>query len=221
MRDSEMQDLGTQMRDQLPAGSGSLVTRVELDRERAGGLLVELLEVPPVVRLEMALTLKRFHSVGLARLLADEALRRRATGEGLAELALGILDQVDASWRDLAHGARARAWGAIGHCRRLRGDRERAEDAFFRASFHLAETADPLEEAHFDRLRAQLLRDQGNRDEAIALQGRALKRLERYAAPVTVAEALVELANLHLDADDPPQCLTALQKACEVLRRGG
>jgi tetratricopeptide (TPR) repeat protein len=214
-----MDDLGTQITEELPAGGGNLRTKIELDRERAGRLLAELLEVPRAVRLEMALTLKRFHSVGLARLLADEALARRATGEGLAELALGILDQVDASWRGLANHARARAWAAIGNCRRLRGDRGRAEDAFFRASFHLAEEADPLEEAHFYRLRAQLLRDQGNRDEAIALQRRALKRLDRYAAPADVAEALLELAGLHLDAEDRAQCLAALQKGCEVLRR--
>jgi tetratricopeptide (TPR) repeat protein len=216
-----MDDLRTQIREQLPAGGGSLLTRVELDRERAGGLLVELLEVPSGVRSEMALTLKRFHSVGLARLLADEALARRATGEGLAELALGILDQVDAPWRGLAHQARVRAWGAIGNCRRLRGDLERAEDAFFRASFYLADTADPLEEAHFYRLRAQLLRDQGNRDEAIALQRRALKRLDRYAAPANVAEALVELAVLHLHAGEREEALAALVRACHELKRNG
>ena len=146
-----------------PADSISLIEAIEQDRERAPGLLVELLGEPPVVRWQMAVTLLRFRSVALVGLLIEGSLERRAAGEEPAELALAILDVLDRSWRTLIDQGKARAWGALADVYRLKGDLVRAEKASFRAAFHLVNAPDPLEEAHFYRMRARLVRDQGSR----------------------------------------------------------
>jgi tetratricopeptide (TPR) repeat protein len=136
-----------------------------------------------------------------------------------AELALAILGVLDGSWGGMVEQVKARAWGALANVHRLNGDFNRAEEAFYRASFHLANAPDPLEEAHFYRLRARLRRDQGKLDVAIALQERAVRRLVRFAAPALGAEALLELAALHLTARDRPQTRAVLQAAVGMLRQ--
>jgi hypothetical protein len=97
---------------------------------------------------------------------------------------------------------------------------EGAERALHRAACHVAASPDPLEEAWFYRLRARLRRDQGNLGRAVALQMQAVERLGPLARPPLVAEALVELAALHLAARDRPRTLAALLAAAGALGAG-
>jgi len=204
-----------------PANSASLMWALEDDRMLAPKLLTELLAEPPVVRERMAVTLVRFRSLALAGLLVERSLERRAAGEEPAELALAILGVLDPSWKVIIDQGRARAWGALANVYRLRGDLGRAEEAWFRASWHLANAPDPLEEAHFYRLRARLFRDRGQVAGAMAIQNRAIKHLARFAAPEIAAEALVELAVLHLHTGEREEALAALARACEAFQRNG
>jgi tetratricopeptide (TPR) repeat protein len=208
-----MDFLWTLVEEVHPSISIGLIEAVEEDRERAPHLLVELLSYPPVLRWQMAVTLVRFRSVALAGLLVDLSRERRAAGEELAELALAILGVLDPWWRVLIDQGRARAWGALANTHRLKGNLARAEAAFFRASVHLANAPDPIEEARFYRLRARSLRDQGKLEEAIGLQNRAVRSLTRFATPGLVGEALVELASLYKRAGDEQQTLIALARA--------
>ncbi len=196
-----------------------VLAAIEEDRERAPGLLAELLAEAPAVRERMAVTLTRFRSLALAGLLVARSFERRGAGEELAELALAVLGVLDGSWRALVEQRRAEAWGALAEACRLKGDIERAEAAWYRASFHLANAPDPLEEAQFYRLRARLFRDQGKRGPAVALLTRAVDLFARFAAPPLAAEALVELAGLHIGAGEREEALAALIRAGEEVQR--
>lgn len=217
MRDLEMAILFTWGEEVHPAASISLIEAVAEDRERAPHLFVELLSEPPVVRWQMAVTLVRFRSVALAGMLVDVSRERRAAGGELAELALAILGVLDPSWRTLIDQGKARAWGALADVYRLRGDLARAESACERALFHLSNAPDPLENAHFHRLRARLLRSHGKLGEAIDLQEKAVRRLTRFAIPGITAEALVELAGFYEDAGDMERTLIALGRASAMV----
>jgi len=195
--------------------------QVAADRERAPVLLAELLAEPPSVRERMAVSLDRFRSPALAVLLVEQSLERKAAGGELAELALSLLGVIDdAPRRGVVEQAKARACGALANARRLQGDLEGAERALYRAAYHVAVAPDPLEEAWFYRLRARLRRDQGRLGRAVALQMQAVERLAAMARPHLVAEALVELAALHLAAADRPRTLAALLAAASALGEG-
>jgi hypothetical protein len=207
--------------ERLGAAAPSLLGEVAADRERAPVLLAELLAEPPSVRERMAVSLDRFRSPALAVLLVEQSLERKAAGGELAELALSLLGVIDdVRRRGVVEQAKARACGALANARRLQGDLAGAERALHRAAYHVAVAPDPLEEAWFYRLRARLRRDQGRLGRAVALQMQAVERLAATARPHLVAEALVELAALHLAAADRPRTLAALLAAASALGEG-
>jgi tetratricopeptide (TPR) repeat protein len=129
--------------------------------------------------------------------------------------AIHLLD--DKRCAGIVEQATARAWGALANAHRLQADFERADRALHRAAYHVAAAPDPLEEAWFYRLRARLRRDQGRLGRAVALQMQAVERLAATARPHLIAEALVELAALHLAAEDRPRTLAALLAAASAL----
>jgi hypothetical protein len=207
--------------ERLAAATDGLAVEVAADRERAPALLAELLSEPPPVRERMAVTLERFRSPALAALLVERSLAKKAAGGDLAELALALLGVIDdARRRGVVEQAKARACGALANARRLQGDLDGAERALHRVAYHVATAPDPLEEAWFYRLRACLRRDQGRLGGAVALQMQAVERLAATAHPHFVAEALVELAALHLAAADQPRTLVALLAAASALGEG-
>ncbi len=208
--------------ERLSAATDSLVGEVAADRERAPALLAELLAEPPAVRERMAVNIERFRSPALAGLLVERSLQRKAAGGELAELALALLGALDETRRaGVVEQAKARACGALANARRLQGDLEGAEHALHQAAYHVAASPDPLEEAWFyrlrARLRARLRRDEGRLGRAVALQMQAVERLAALARSPLIAEALVELAALHLAAGDRPRTLAALLAAAEAI----
>jgi hypothetical protein len=207
--------------ERLAAATDGLAAEVAADRERAPALLAELLGEPTAVRERMAVTLERFRSPALAALLVERSLAKKAAGGDLAELALSVLGGIDdARRRGVVEQAKARACGALANARRLQGDLEGAGRALRRAAYHVAASPDPLEEAWYYRLRARLRRDQGHLGRAVALQMQAVERLAATACPHLIAEALVELAALHLAAADRPRTLAALLAAASALDEG-
>ncbi len=204
--------------ERLAAAVDGLAGEVAADRERAPLLLAELLAEPPALRERMAVSLDRFRSPALAVLLVEQSLERKAAGGELAELALSLLGVIDdARRRGVVEQIKARAWGALANAYRLQADFEKADRALHRAAYHVAVSSDPLEEAWFYRLRARLRRDQGRFGRAVALQMQAVERLAAMARPQLVAEALVELAVLHLATADRPRTLAALLAAASAL----
>jgi hypothetical protein len=205
--------------ERLGATAHGLPGEVAADRERAPALLAELLAQPPAVRERMAVNLERLRSPALAGLLVERSMERKAVGGELAELALALLGALDDSGRAGVVGqAKARALGALANAYRLQADFDRVERLLQRAAYHVAAAADPLEEAWFYRLRARLLRDEGRLGRAVVLQMKAVERLAAQARPHLVAEALIELAALHLAAEDRPRTLAALLAAADALR---
>jgi tetratricopeptide (TPR) repeat protein len=188
------------------------------DRERAPGLLAELLGESAAVRERMAANVCRFRSLALGALLVERSLERKAAGADLAELALAIFGVLDeARYTGAVEQAKARAWGALANAYRLQGDFERADRALRRAAYHVAVAPDLLEEAWFYRLRARVRRDEGRLGRAVVLQMKAVERLAAQARPRFIAEALVELSALHLAAADRPRTIAALLAAADAL----
>jgi len=207
--------------DRLAAALSRLPEEIAADRERAPGLLAELLGEPPAVRERMAVHVERFRSIALAELLLERSLQQPAMAGELADLALGVAGVLDRSGgaAGLIDQITSRAWSARGNSHRLQGDFAEAESAFQRASYYLAISPDPLEESLFYRLRARLRRDQGNLESAVVMQERAVERLAGYAPPALTAEALIELAALHLAESNTGKTLAALAAATQVLER--
>jgi len=192
---------------------------VEADRQRAPQLLAELLAEPPAVRAKLAFTLERFRSIALVELLLSRAFQQGVEGQDLADLALAISGMLSTTgrWGGLVEQLRARLWGAIANARRLRRDLRGAENAFAKAAFHLASSADPLEESLFYRLRALLRRDQGSLPAAISHQERAVALLAGYGRPSLHALSLIELAGLHVTDVDIERTMDALRAAAALL----
>ncbi len=203
--------------DRLAAKLLDLPEQIAEDHYRAKALLTELLTQPEVVREQMAVSFERFRSIALVELLLERSTNDPAPQEAvvLAELALAIAGTLDATGRasGLIEEARARSWMILGNACRRCGDLSRAQCAFETAAAHLASACDPLEESHFHRLRALLLRDFCQPLAAISVQERAVELLHGFGQPKAAAISLIELAALHLGMADIPPALDCLRAA--------
>lgn len=163
------------------------VRQYEREQALAPALLAEVLGTPAAGRESLVAEHERFRSLALGLRLLQESRRTlggdAAEAEALAGLAIQVAELLDGS----RYGPRvvedftARAWSYVGDARRRRGDLTGAERAFRQAEEHLADTADPLEEASFFDLKADLLRDQRSFRGFRELKERAAAGLRRLA----------------------------------------
>jgi len=163
--------------------------QVAAEREAAPGLLAELLghpQVPPAAqRLARVCGDPRFHSPALGEALigrcrevgADDPAAAVEMGELAVALAEQLAEQLDPRLRGatVVQSLKSRSWAWLGNARRLASDLPGAERALAMAEL-LGErgTGDPLEKAELLGLRAALLADQRELDDAEALLDHAL-----------------------------------------------
>lgn len=166
------------------------------------------------------------HSWALAERLCHESARRAVqedpelstrsrlwTAEKYAGVGLRIACMVvGVPWDPVGHQVREYAWAHVGHVRRIAGEREGAEEAFYYADEHFALAAayGPLAAARPFLYKALLRRDQGRLDEAIDL----LQRAAVLAGPDDPGPA-VALAEAHLLRGEADAAAAALEPALE------
>lgn len=140
---------------------------LQVDRAGAHQLVARLLRHAPERRRLLVRERERYRTYSVADALVDAC---RATGsedpagaEELAELALWILDRLERVRypEDMLNDLRARAWAAIGDCRRIGCDLASVSRAFELAEGFLERgTGDPVDAASFLDLRVSYLIDQ-------------------------------------------------------------
>ncbi|HXU33380.1 MAG TPA: hypothetical protein VN851_22660 [Thermoanaerobaculia bacterium] len=207
-------------------------------RQRAPGLLAELLAAPPSERLALAQREPRFAIPPLC----DEILARRAAVSARAEpgpagglgksadrsvearqlvdLALVVAERLDASeWGvSIVRDLEARAWAHRGDVAREAGLREEAQQAFRMAhSLYALSSQDPWEWAEISRYEArfELFRGQAAAATALGLEAATLYRKlgERDLLAATLAEA----GPMAVRAGRPDLAIEALTEAIELI----
>ena len=204
-----------------------LEQRLELiHRERASApeLVGELLALPPGER-GLLLRAGRFGTTAVCELLIEQSFaggfRDPAGARELAELAVGVADVLDPLQygRSVVQDFRARAWAYLGNARRLGSDLKGAEEAISLAE-HLSEegSADPLEEARIQDLKASLLGDQGRLEEAAGLLDVVIDIYEEIRDVHRQGRALISKGLFLAYADRPEQGLELISRGLALIQ---
>lgn len=206
------------------AASFELISRRAIDcaeheQQRADELFEELFAHPPGRREVLVRNSDRFRSLALAQRLLEVShqtcFENPQEGEGLARLALAVIDSADVSFhgRRLVEDLRARAWSHIGNAQRIGGDADGADAAFRRGASHLEGTTDPLEEAGFQHLLSSLRKMQRRFDESAELLESAARLYEEVGDSERLARVLTSLGCHHLDHGSPDAAVGPLLEA--------
>jgi len=196
----------------------------ERERAEAKGLLAELTAQPTERQVLIVENHPRFHTWGLLERLIDESRQAAPAdptrGEELGGLALRLADRLDAE----AYGAeriedlKARAWAAIGNCRRICSDLCGAEVALETALAHLRQgTGDLLERALVLDLRASLLRAQRCFAQAMRLLQRAYTIFLDYGDSHRAGRALLKMESICHAAGTPERGIPLLYRALDLI----
>jgi tetratricopeptide (TPR) repeat protein len=210
--------------DRLSRSLGRIQSAYVKERTEAPGLFSELLQHAEEKRFLLVRNSSRFHTWGFAELLLRHSEEQNfyspAHGEGLALLALEVLDLLDpADYRAQAlEDMRARAWAYVANARRLKADLRGSEEAFALAFASLRRgSLEPMDKAVLLDLEASLRRAQRRFGKALSLLRRAaaifLKLGERHLAGRT----LVNLSTVHQAAGEPEQSIPVLYRALALI----
>ncbi len=163
------------------AGSKLVTERLRRERNLADELWLQLRGLPEVARRRRAVDDARFHNWALCERICEASvnLSGHSVGKALqtARLALLIAEKTSGSqcWKFRLQGF---AWAFVGNALRVGGDLPRAEDAIRKSdelwSAGAAVPAFPLDEGFFLLCKATLRFNQGQPQEALLLQDRAL-----------------------------------------------
>jgi tetratricopeptide (TPR) repeat protein len=197
---------------------------LQKERLEAPARFSELLEHEGTQRELFLRNSRRFHTWGLFELLVERSLavcvRDPAHGEELGRLALRLSELLDAERYSLERieDLRARAWGHVGNCRRLRSDLRGAEEAFKEAWSHFAESSgDLFEKAILLDLNASLHRARRRFDDAFRGLHRAISIFLELGEGHRAGRALVNLATVHNHSGHPEQGIPLLHRALELI----
>jgi hypothetical protein len=214
------------MWERLEVGVLAAVEARDRAESLAAPLLAELLALPAAERQNAISEDARFHSWALAGQLLE--IGRRAGDADPAirldriNLALALADRLDPSERGegSAAGLRARAHAYLGESLALAGDRAGAEAAFEHAALHLQGSVDPLDRAWYCHLLSRMRAEEGRRDEATALAGRAATLFAWVGqAPEAVTATLDEI-RLFLELAEPDLAREPLYRLVRMARLG-
>jgi len=189
------------------------------DRKRAARLLPELLALPPAERGAAIAEQARFDSPGLAQRLLDlaEAASCEERGEAgdFVALAQQVVDRLSPRWgRAETAILQVRTLGLESEARRQQGRLAAAEVGLRQALDRLGLLpVGHAERAELCRLLARLRRDQEREDEAIALMALAAARYEALPDGRRAAGCRLELAWLHLEAEEIEDALRLFEQA--------
>jgi tetratricopeptide (TPR) repeat protein len=195
-----------------------------LDREHAAApqRVAELLARPPGERLALVRQEAGFLTAAVGELLLvlsrESAAAEPRKAMVLAELALAIGERLDAAvcGAPVAQGLKVRAWGYIGHARRLAGDLDGAEWALAMAE-SLAGGEEPIELAELLLIRAGLAADRGGLPEAEALLERVAELFGEAPAPRRMGCTLALLGLVRAERGDAAGAIAHLRSAVNLL----
>lgn len=190
----------------------------------AAARLAELLALPEG-EWETAITRdERFRSWALAGQLLEDGRRAGsadpAAGLERIHLALALADRLEPAAAGVTAGFQTRAHCYLAESLALAGDLAGAEAAFQHAALHLEGSADPLDRAWFCHLLGQMRAEQGRRDEAAALAGRASLLFARVGQGPEAAVALLCEVRLLLELDEPDLALEPVYRLLRMSRLG-
>lgn len=212
------------MLERLARSMQSLQKAYEIERAQAVALLPELLAQPLDRRLLMLRNSPRFQTWSLSQLLLrrsrEQYFQDASSGESLAQLALEVLEHLDASYYGLEsiEDLRARAWAYVANSRRIKADLRGAEQAFALAFAALARgTRQPMERAILLDLRASLLRAQRHFGEALRLLRRAIVVFRQLGEQHRAGRSLVSMSTVHHEAGEPDKAIPILYQALELI----
>jgi tetratricopeptide (TPR) repeat protein len=199
-------------------------TRVA-EEATAADRLAELLALPEGEREYAISGDERFRSWALAGQLLEDGRRAGsadpAAGLERINLALALADRLrPAVAAGMAAGFQARAHCYLAESLALSGDLAGAEAAFQHAALHLEGSADPLDRAWFCHLLGQMRAEQGRRDEAAALAGRASILFARVGQGPEAAVAILCEVRLLLELGEPDLALEPVYRLLRMSRLG-
>ncbi len=190
--------------DNLSRSLRSLEEVYGREREGAPRLYAELVQHPIERNTLRVRNCPRFHTWGFCEHLLERSrelnFQDPAAGEGLALLAIEVLDHLDPSLygAESLEDLRARAWSYVGNSRRVQGDLQGAEEAFaFALSFLRMGTGEPMEKAMILDLKASLLTRQRRFSNAQSLLRRAAAIFLELGETHRAGRSLVKMATVH------------------------
>lgn len=189
-------------------------------QDAAPGLMLELSRHPFERQRLLVANNPRFHVLPLVDALLERAWEEGfdapAQAEATAELALEVIDQVDARilGEEVLNDFRGRGWAFRGNFRRIQSDFRGAETAFRRAEVFLeAGTGDPLERARLLGLWANLLSSQLRFTPAQKLLLECVHIYEALGERHLAGRALFYQALLDSEQGNPAGAITVLEEA--------
>ncbi len=210
------------MWERLEDGVLAAVEARDQDESLAAPLLAELLALPTAERQNAVSEDARFHSWALAGQLLEVGRRAGdpATRLDRINLALALTDRLEPTERGegSAAGLRARAHAYLGESLALAGDRAGAEAAFQHAALHLEGSVDPLDRAWFCHLLSRMRAEEGRRDEATALAGRAAFLFTWVGQVPEALRAILDEIRLLLELAEPDLAREPLYRLVHMAR---
>jgi tetratricopeptide (TPR) repeat protein len=212
------------MWERLEVGVLAAVEAQDRDESLAAPLLAELLALPAAERQNAVEEDARFHSWALAGQLLEMGRRAGDADPAIRleriNLALTLADRLEPSEKGegSAAGLRARAHAYLGESLALAGDRAGAEAAFQHAALHLEGSVDPLDRAWYCHLLSRMRAEEGRRDEATALAGRAAFLFTWVGQVPEAVTAILDEIRLLLELAEPDLAREPLYRLVHMAR---
>ncbi len=189
--------------------------------EETSRRLERLLAATPAVRSEL-LRSEELRDLSLAGALLARAEAAQPGNPGrseeLARLAFAVAEpMVQDRWVGRANDVKARACVLVGNVRRMKRDREGADEMFSKAVFHLTGPPTCRERSFYCRNLALLRADQGQVDEAVGLLWRAALIDRENGELRDEGYGLAQLGFLFLEEEQVERAVPPLTRACQAL----
>lgn len=201
-----------------------------LDEERGSApFLLQEIEGYPLKQQQLIIrNSPRFQSWGFAEYLLEASRAGWSNDPGRSELlALVGFEAADQLVADgfrlkVVNDLKAEAWSYVGNCRRIQNGLRAARKAFDRAEEYLElGTGDNLERARLFDLKASLVRQQGDFENARKLLEFALSVYRAAGERRLEAKALLGFSKLLSEMGEAESRLPLLARAAELLREDG
>lgn len=197
---------------------------MEVERDEAPDLFVELMGHPAGRWEEVLAADPRFHSWGLFELLIARSWETTARdphhAEELGSLALLLSERLDPAryGAELIEDLRARAWAHVGNACRTRSELNGAEEAFDKAFDHLEKgTGDALEHGILLDLLGSMRRDQRRFEVAVDLLRKAVSIFLKIGDRHRAGRSLVKLSIVHNHSGHPEESIPVLYQSLDLI----
>ena len=217
--------------DRVFARAAQQETEIEGARQRARGLMDELMQHPPARQRLLVDNSARFRDRMLCENLLvashEQGFHDPAQSQHFARLAVDIVERgpcdggesLETPSRSLVAGLRARAWAQLGNARRIGTDLEGAAQAFAHADAIME--GEPLigllDQARVLDLKASLWRDRRDLPQAARLLDRVIAIYRRLGQTSLLGHALSQKAMVVHETGDNRSSIALLRRALDLL----